>query len=126
LPENLAPVAVDRQKRANFACGCLAGLSGQGYSGSRTSRCKKISSDKGLPMRRNRQIKIRREMPQEGPNLVRPHLPRMPPAVKMDEAFYPVDISQLSPYAVVLETNHLANPPEQGWWLICIHDVISG
>jgi len=65
-------------------------------------------------------------MAQKRPNLVRPYLARMSPAMKIDETPYPVDISPLHPYAVMLVTNHLANPPEQGWWLIYIHDVISG
>lgn len=53
-----------------------------------------------------------------------PHLLRMPPVMKMDEAYYPVDISPLRPYAVVLVTSHLANPPKQGCGLLHIHDVV--
>ncbi len=44
--------------------------------------------------------------------------------MKIDEAPYPVDMRPLSPYAAVLVTNHLANPPKQDCRLICIHDVI--
>ena len=33
--------------------------------------------------------------------------------MEMDEAAYPVDIRPLRPYAVVLVTNHLTNPPER-------------
>ncbi len=65
-------------------------------------------------------------MLQKRPNLIRPHLARMSPVVKMHETPYPVDIRPLSPYAVVLVTNHLANPPKQGCGLLHIHDVIPG
>lgn len=65
-------------------------------------------------------------MPQKRPNLIRLHLARMLASMKLDETPYPVDICALSPYAVALVSNHLANPPEQGCRLICIHDVISG
>jgi hypothetical protein len=62
-----------------------------------------------LILRRCRHVSLNRQMRQKRLDLHRPHLGRMPLAVKKNEAPYPLDIGILGPYAVVLKANPLAN-----------------
>src|SRR6266566_8812118 len=59
--------------------------------------------------RRGAHLRVDRERREEARELLRPHLPRMPPAVKQDVAPDPADVGLLGPPAVVPRPDALAD-----------------
>lgn len=80
----------------------------------------------GLVLRRRRRPPHQRQLVQEGGDLLRPHLPRVPPVVKPDKRSDPVDMSFLGTRRVVPAAEGGSDRLDQGHGILLLRDRPCG